>query len=30
VPNELGHVAEHHAALAQEAAAAAWSHLEFL
>ena len=27
---KLGHVAEHHAALAQEAAAAAWSHLEFL
>ena len=27
---KLGHVAEHHAALAREAAAAAWSHLEFL
>lgn len=27
---KLGHVAEHHATLAQQAAAAAWPHLEFL
>jgi DNA replication protein DnaC len=27
---KLGHIVEHHAALAQEAAAAPWSHLEFL